>query len=131
MQAVKTDKVRKVFYKDGTERPKWKMFDLDEIMDLAELVVPNNKYEIMYVKNILRQVIYSIMDYEKNQHGRLLISVKHSGKPVIYGFTKKKEYLLNFVQRTQQRMINQKKKLKENGMVVKGLLPDKQLSLFS
>jgi len=105
MQNPKLKEVKKAFYKDNEcIKPNFELLSLDEIEKKLLLNIPNNHYEKKYWENLLRQIIYRIRDFEKEENGRILVQVKiEKGNPVKYGFTKKPKHLMANLKRLKRK----------------------------
>jgi phosphopantothenoylcysteine synthetase/decarboxylase len=111
MEAIKADKVRSVFYKGNTNRPNWESFKTIE--QIARKVTGKNlpskktaKPEREYILHLVRSHIYALMDQELTQQGRFIVAVKRPREQVVYGFTRERDKIINYIARRKKRDLN-------------------------
>ena len=131
MQKIEVDSIRRVFLKGNTEKPDWEnLLTLDMVVERSNAELPDNRYEAQHIREKVRQGIYGSQRYEIQENGRILISYKVQGCPVLYGYTKKVKYIENYMRRKNKAIQNQTRRLSGEAIQLKAICPKLQLTLF-
>ena len=112
--SITIDRIRPLFYQEGsydpekgTGRLKWETHDIAYYTGASDIPLPSNKHELRALYNRVRQTIYAIEKLEYEENGRSLVRIKYvKGKPVQYGFSKKRVAIDNDAQRRRIRTVN-------------------------
>ena len=126
METIKVEQLRKVFYKKINAAPRWEQFYtmpaiIQKCLNTKSLA-GMNKAEYQYIQGSVRNQITPLMASELKEQGRFLVAVKRPNKLVMYGFTRERDKILNYISRRSLRDRNIVKRTAEIIEIGNGLM---------
>ena len=107
METIKAEQLKKIFYKKTNMAPRWEQFyTMPAIIQKclnAKSLEGISKADYQYIQGSARNQIFPIMASELKEQGRFLVAIKRPNKLVMYGFTRERDKILNYVARRSLR----------------------------